>query len=367
MGAALHRLLALAWKEVVQLRRDRMSVGLILGMPLIQFLVFAFAINTEVRHQPLAVLDYDHSIESRELPRRLAATGSFDYAGDLRNETEAENALASGRAAAVLVIHPGYGASLRAGERATAQIRIDASDPLSVGSGSAATAGLIEIIALEAGARRALDLNTVTRYNPEQRTALYIVPGLVGVILSTSLVVMTAIAVSRERERGTIEALFASPVRGWEIIVGKLLPGIVVGYAQMALVLGLGDVLFGINPLPVSWQLTFVGGFFIAGNLAIGLLISTAVTTQAQAMQLALLTMLPNILLSGFMFPIAAMPTWAQWFAECLPLTHFLRIDRALLLKGAGLQHVGYDLIALIAILGLLVFFAALRVRTRLA
>ncbi|HEX3134936.1 MAG TPA: ABC transporter permease [Planctomycetota bacterium] len=355
----IQRLLVLAWKETVQLRRDTMMLRFIIGVPLMQFLVFAFAINTEVRHAPLAVLDHDHSPASRELLQRLVATGSYDLAGVLDNEDQAEAALAGGQAAAVLVIPPRFGAERSAGHSAEVQVRLDASDPISVGSGQSAISGLILTISEEVHGAPPVNVNLVTRYNPEASTAVYIVPGLVGVILSTSLMLLTAIAVARERERGTLEALFASPVQSWEIIVGKLLPGVVVGYLQMVLILGLGAYFFHINPLPVALPMAFVGGLFIAANLAIGLLISTAVQTQAQAMQLALLTLLPNILLSGFMFPVAAMPTAARWFAECLPLTHFLRVDRGLLLKDADLAHLTGDVIALAVVLGALMFLAA--------
>ena len=364
---AIQRLLALSWKEAVQLRRDPMMMRMMIGIPLMQFLVFAFAINTEVRHAPLAVFDQDRSPASRELVARLIATGSYDDAGAVDNEAQAEAALASGRTAAVLVIPPRFGAQRAAGASAEVQLRLDASDPLSVGSGQSAIAGLVLTIGEEVNGAPPVNVNLVTRYNPEASTAVYIVPGLVGVILSTSLVLLTAIAVARERERGTLEALFASPVRSWEIIIGKLLPGIVIGYLQMAMILALGAALFGIDPLPVVAPMALVGGLFIAANLAIGLLISTAVQTQAQAMQLALLTLLPNILLSGFMFPVAAMPAAARWLAECLPLTHFLRVDRGLLLKGADLAHLTGDVMALVALLGGLVAIAAWRVKTRLA
>jgi ABC-2 type transport system permease protein len=361
------RLAALSWKEAVQLRRDTMMLRMIVGIPLMQFLVFAFAINTEVRHAPLAVLDHDHSPAARELVARLVATGSYDHAGALADERQAEAALAGGAAAAVLVIPPRFGAERAAGHVTEVQVRLDASDPLSVGSGQSAVAGLVLAMGEERDGAPPVNVNLVTRYNPEASTAVYIVPGLVGVILSTSLVLLTAIALARERERGTLEALYASPVRPWEIIVGKLLPGIVVGYLQMALILALGALLFGIDPLPVLPPLALAGGLFIAANLAIGLLISTAVQTQAQAMQLALLTLLPNILLSGFMFPVAAMPAAARWLAECLPLTHFLRIDRGLLLKGAELAQLPGDVAALVGVLVGLVLLAAWRVRTRLA
>ena len=363
---SFHRLFALAWKETVQLRRDVMMLRLLMGIPIIQFLVFAFAINTEVRHAALVNLDHDHSPASRDLVAQLVATGSYDDAGAIADEAEAEAALAGGSAAAVLVIPPGFGAARAAGLPAEVQMRIDASDPLSVGSGEAAVAGLQETINdLERG-DPPVTFSLVTRYNPEASTAVYIVPGLVGVILSTTLVLLTAIALARERERGTIEALYVSPLRPWEIVVGKLLPGIVVGYVQMALILILGATLFGIDPLPVCAPLAVFGGLFIAANLAIGLLISTASATQAQAMQLALLTLLPNVLLSGFMFPVAAMPWPAQWLSYCLPLTHFLRIDRALLLKHAAPGLMAGDIAALVVILAVLVMAASWRVRTRI-
>jgi ABC-2 type transport system permease protein len=266
----------------------------------------------------------------------------------------------------VLVVPAGFAAARAAGRPASVQLIVDASDPLTVGSTTGAAGGLAEAITRQAAAA-GVAVETDLRYNPEQISAVYIVPGLVGVILTFTLVLMTALAIARERERGTIEALIASPVRPHELIAGKLLPYIVIGYIQMTLVLALGALLFGIDPGGRLAELYLVAALFIAANLSVGLVFSTIAQSQGQAMQLAVFFLLPNVLLSGFMFPVAAMPAVARWISEALPLTHFLRVVRGMILKGASTGELLPEIAALAVLLAVLLVVATLRFRKRVA
>ncbi len=358
----MNRLLAVAWKELMHLRRDRLSLAMIVLLPTVQFLVFGFAIDTDVRHVPLAVLDRDVTQESRDLVRRLEATTYYHDIGAVGGYDEANRALREGLVGAVLVIPPDYAAAVAAGQPRSVQLLVDGSDPMTVGSTTGAASGLARSLS-EALLHVEVDL----RYNPQQISAVYIVPGLVGVILTFTLVLMTALAIAREREHGTIEGLVVSPIRPWELIGGKLAPYVVIGYVQMTLVLGLGSLLFNIHPGPGVVGLYAVALLFIAANLAVGLVFSTIARTQGQAMQLAVFFLLPNILLSGFMFPIAAMPDGIRQATEILPLTHFLRVVRGIVLKGASLTDLWGEIAALAGLLGGLLVLATLRVRKRLA
>lgn len=360
----MKRLLAIAWKELMHLRRDRISIAMIAVLPTVQFLLFGFAIDTDVRHVPLAVLDRDPSPASRDLVRRLEATTYYHAIGAVGGYDEAGRALREGRVGAVLVVPPDFAAAQAAGTPVTVQLLVDASDPLTVGSTTGAASGLAQAMSRQAPPGVSVEVDL--RYNPEQISGVYIVPGLVGVILTFTLVLMTALAIARERERGTIEALLVSPVRSWELMAGKLLPYIAIGYLQMSLVLTLGGALFGIWPGPRLLELYLVAALFIAANLSIGLVFSTFAQTQGQAMQLAVFFLLPNVLLSGFMFPVAAMPAVARWISECLPLTHFLRVVRGMVLKGASTGELGGEILALALALALTMTAAVLRFRKRL-
>ena len=358
----MNRLIAVAWKELMHLRRDRLTLAMVVLLPTVQFLLFGFAIDTDVRHVPLAVLDRDPSPASRDLVRRLEATTRYDAVGGVRSYDEAHRALREGRVGAVVVIPPGFADAERAGEPRRVQLLVDGSDPMTVASTTGAASGLAAAIGSSL-----LSVEVDLRYNPQQISAVYIVPGLVGVILTFTLVLMTALAIARERERGTIEGLVVSPIRPWELIAGKLLPYIAIGYIQMSLVLLLGQVLFGIRPGPVLPGLYAVALLFIGANLAVGLVFSTLARTQGQAMQMAVFFLLPNILLSGFMFPIAAMPAPIQILTEALPLTHFLRVVRGMVLKGSGFADLAPEIAALAGLLAVLLVIATLRTRKRLA
>jgi len=374
------RTFVIAWKELLQLRRDRMTLAMMAVLPLVQLLLFGYAINTDVRHIPTVIYDQDHSAASRELAQSLRVTGFYDLLGEVRSYVEIEDALRSGRARAALVIPVKYAANLRAGRATQLQLVVDGSDPQTVGSAVNTASGLIaarssELLlakltragAASPGAAFApIRLEPSTWYNPELRTAVFVVPGLIGVILTMTMVMLTAMAIARERERGTLEQLIVSPVRRVELVLGKILPYTVIGYVQMSLILLAGRLVFDV-PLVGSLQLLYALSFlFIAANLALGLFFSTLAKTQQQAMQMSFFFLLPNILLSGFMFPFESMPRPAQLIAQALPLTHFLRIVRGITLKGAGFPDVSAELVWLGALFGALVLLTSLRFNKKL-
>jgi ABC-2 type transport system permease protein len=371
------RLLVIAWKELLQLRRDRLTLAMTVVFPILQLLLFGFAVNTDVRHIRTVVFDQDRSAESRDLARALEATGYFDVIGHVSGYDEIDRALRAGNAGAALVVAPHYAADLAAGRIARVQLVLDGTDPQVVGAASNAAGGLMGArgsqIANERAARAGLaapaaplDMAVSIFYNPEQRSAVNIVPGLVGVILSLTMVMLTSMAIARERERGTLEQLIVSPVKTIEIIVGKILPYVAIGYLQMALILFAGSLVFGVR-VAGSVTLLFALAFgFIAANLAVGLFFSTLAKTQQQAMQMSLFFLLPNILLSGFVFPFDAMPLLARVPAQALPLTHFLRIVRGITLKKSGFSDLAGELVWMTAILVSLVVLSSLRFRKKL-
>jgi ABC-2 type transport system permease protein len=370
------RLLVISWKELIQLRRDRLTLAMTIVLPVLQLLLFGFAVNTDVRHIRTVVFDGDRSPDSRDLARTLQVTGYFDVIGSVENYDEIDRALRA-TAGAALVIAPHYAADLASGRTARVELVLDGSDPQIVGSASSAATGLMAARSASIAADRArrgglpapkppVDLAVNILYNPEQRSAVNIVPGLVGLILSLTMVMMTSMAIARERERGTLEQLIVSPAKTVEIIVGKILPYVAIGYFQMALILFAGKVVFGVRVAGSVALLFALASVFIAGNLAIGLFFSTLARTQQQAMQMSLFFLLPNILLSGFVFPFDAMPTFARVPAQALPLTHFLRIVRGVALKASSFPDLGKELLWMTAILVCLVALSSLRFRKKL-
>jgi len=359
MRAALSRLWSIALKELLQLRRDKLTLAMMLALPVIQLALFGYAIDTDVRHIPTVVYDQDRSAQSRDFAQRMRATGFYDLKGEVRGYDEIERAMRSGAARVALVVPDGYASDLARGRPASLQLVVDGSDPQTVSSATAAATGLAQ------GRPRVL-LEPATWYNPDLKTSIYIVPGLVGVILTMTMVMLTAMAIARERERGTLEQLIVSPLKRGELIVGKILPYVAMGYVQMTLILLLGHLVFGV-PFSGSLLLLYLLAFvFIAANLALGLFFSTLAQTQQQAMQMSFFFLLPNILLSGFMFPFEAMPRAAQFLSQFLPLTHFLRIVRGIVLQGSALPDVAIELAWLAAILVALVILASLRFRKKL-
>lgn len=371
------RPLVIAWKELRQLRRDRLTLAMMIVLPIVQLLLFGYAINTDVRHIRTVVLDDDRSAASRDIVRRLEATGFYDVVGRVNGYDEIDRAFKSGEARVAIVVPARYSMQLVRGRGARLQLIVDGSDPQVVASATNTAASLVAAQSGELLVSRLartgggagvepVALEPSIRYNPDLRTAVYIVPGLVGVILTMTMVMLTAMALARERERGTLEQLIVSPVKPVELVVGKILPYVAIGYVQMALILTVGRVVFDV-PIRGSIALLFALAFmFIAANLAIGLFFSTLAKTQQQAMQMSFFFLLPNILLSGFMFPFEAMPAPARFLSQGLPLTHFLRIVRGIVLKGSTLPDLTGELLWLAAILGALVAFTSLRFRKKL-
>jgi ABC-2 type transport system permease protein len=370
----------IAWKELRQLRRDRMTIAMMVVVPLMQLMLFGYAINTDVRHMPTVIYDQDHSAQSRDLYRSLEATGFYDIVGEVRDYDEVERAMRSGKAKVGMVIPSRYASNLKRGRRTTIQLIVDGSDPQTVGSATNTAASLVAArsgelalakLVASGGSVRAvvqpIGVEPNTWYNPDLRTAVYIVPGIIGVILTMTMVMLTAMAIARERERGTLEQLIVSPVKNIELVVGKILPYVIIGYVQITLILAAGRVMFAVPFLGSAVLLYALSFVFIAANLALGLFFSTIAKTQQQAMQMAFFFLLPNILLSGFMFPFEAMPVPAQWLSQALPLTHFLRIVRGITLKGSGLADAAPELAWLTGILCLLVLMASLRFSKKIA
>jgi ABC-2 type transport system permease protein len=347
------RVLAILIKEFRQMRRDRLTFAMLVGVPIMQLVLFGYAINTDPRHLPLALVAADHSPVARAFVAGLQNSQYFDLVAHPASEREGDRLLEEGRAQFLLVIPAGFGRRVERGERPALLLAADATDPAAAGNALAA----IEPIARQAQARElvgtlaplaprppAFEVRIQRRYNPEALVRYNIVPGLIGVILTMTMVMMTALAVTRETERGTMENLLATPARPAEVMVGKIVPYILVGYLQVSLVLVAARMLFDV---PMLGSLVLLSGaliLFIAANLAVGFTFSTLARNQLQAMQLTFFFFLPSILLSGFMFPFRGMPRWAQLVGEVLPLTHFLRVVRGILLKGNGLAQVAPNL-----------------------
>jgi ABC-2 type transport system permease protein len=333
------------WKEFVQMRRDRMTLGLMLGVPSMQLVLFGFAIRTEVRHLPTVVLDEAQSSESRALVRVMENTRNFDVVGAVHSRRELRDAVESGRARAAVVIPPDYTRQVKRGRTASAQVIVDAADPMASSAALSGASLAAQARGLELRSRPGqalvppLDVRVRPWYNPALRSETYIVPGLVGILLSMTMILITSMAITRERERGTLEQLIVTPIDKTSMMLGKIVPFILVGYVQMTIVLILGRVLFGVpirGNLAALYVVTFA---FMVASLGLGLFVSTVARTQAQAMQLSFMLLMPNILLSGFMFPREAMPGPLRWLSALLPLTYYLRVLRGVLLKGVAVQH----------------------------
>ncbi|HEX8904668.1 MAG TPA: ABC transporter permease [Longimicrobiaceae bacterium] len=336
------RLWPMLWKEFIQMRRDRLTLMIMIMIPALQLVIFGFAIRTDVRHLPTVVLDESNTAESRRLVDVMRNTGNFDVVGQVSSRAELKRMIDRGRARAAVVIPPDFTRDLKRGRGATAQVIVDAADPMASQSAMSGAMLAGQSSALELAGRRAvaiplLDVRVRPWYNPALRSEVYIVPGLVGVLLSMTMILITSLAITRERERGTLEQLIVTPIGKTSMMLGKILPFVLVGYVQMTVILVLGWILFGVpvrGSIPALYSVSLL---FVLANLGLGLFVSTVARTQAQAMQLSFMLLMPNILLSGFMFPREAMPRVMQWISTALPLTHYLRVLRGILLKGTGL------------------------------
>jgi ABC-2 type transport system permease protein len=358
-GFSIRRLGALLRKEWIQVRRDPFTLRLIIALPIMQLLLFGYAINNNPKHLATGLLSAEHSKYERTIVAALQNTGYYDIRS-LSSEAAAEKALARGDVLFVIDFPPNFDRSVDRGESPSVLIDADATDPSAIGNATAALSGISGALARDLPpnlqsqpAQPPFQFVVHARYNPEQLTVLNIVPGLICMVLIMSTLLVTTLAVTRERERGTLENLMAMPVRPIEIMLAKIAPYILIGYIQVLLILGISALVFQL-PVRGSIPLLLVAlGLFIASNLALGLTFSTVATSQMQAIQMAQFTLLPSILLSGVFFPFSGMPVWAQWLGELLPMTHAIRIIRGMLLKGNGVAEIAPELwpIALFAVI----------------
>lgn len=354
------QIFAVMLKEMRQMARDRMTVAMMLGIPTLQLLLFGYAINLDVRNLPAAVADMADTGGSRALVQDLFATGVIQPVAAARTPQELQTLLRSGKIKIGIVIPPDY-ERRRIDGREAMQVIVDGSD-----TSVQATARQLAQMPLDGRSAPQGQISVLPLYNPERRSAVNVVPGLIGVILTMTLVMFTAMAIVRERERGNLELLITTPVSSGELMIGKVLPYIGVGLVQTTVVLLLGVWLFKVPINGSLWGVYGAAMLLIVANLTLGLLVSTAAKTQFQAMQMAFFLFLPSILLSGFMFPFDGMPKVAQWIAEVLPLTHFVRLIRGVILRGANLLELWPDVLALLAFTVVVMSLAIMRFRKRL-
>jgi ABC-2 type transport system permease protein len=365
------RSFAMVIKEFIQLRRDRVSFGMIVMIPVMQLLLFGYAINTTPRNLPTAVLLQEDSDLARSILKALENTAYFRFTREVRDVAEFDELLQSGKVLFGVEIPRGFERAVRRGDRPALLVAADATDPVAA---SAALSSLSVVVqtALEhdlfTGDPPSLpfEIRAHARYNPAASSRLNIVPGLVGTILTMTMLIFTALSVTREIERSTMESLLSMPIKPVEVMFGKIIPYVLVGFVQATLIVGIGVLLFGVPVRGSLVLLALLSTLFITTNLSIGYTFSTIVQNQLQAMQLSMMFFLPSILLSGFMFPFAGMPIWAQYIGEGLPLTHYVRIVRAIMLKGATPQNLQYDTIALIALMLFAMTIAVTRFRRTL-
>ena len=361
---SLRRFWAIVVKEFIQMRRDRLTFVMMISMPLMQLILFGYAINSDPRHLPAGVLLGDHGPQARTLLHAIRNSSYFDFVRELDTEEEAREAIARGQVQFVITIPEDFTRDLLRGDRPTVLLEADGTDPGAIGNAVSAARLLLHTalqhdlqgpLAFLVPTQDPIDLRVHALYNPEGITRYNIVPGLMGVVLTMTMIMITGLGITRERERGTMENLLSMPAHPAEVLIGKIIPYILVGYIQVGLILTVAYGLFRV-PMMGSLALLLAATFvFIVAHLAMGITFSTLAKNQLQAVQMAYFFFLPSIMLSGFMFPFRGMPRWAQTIGEILPLTHFLRIVRGILLKGNGLPEVWPQLwpIALFAALAL--------------
>ena len=368
---SLSRWVGIMLKEFIQLKRDRLTFGMIIGIPVMQLILFGFAINSDPKQLPTAVLAADHGIYERSLLWGLKNSGYFRIDREARNEEEAEGMLARGEVQFVITVPENFSRRIARGERPALLVEADATDPSAVGNAVAALAGVVRNSLardLQGTLGRLnpipdpVDVRLHRRYNPEGVTQYNIVPGLLGVILTMTMILMTGLAMTRERERGTFENLLSTPALPIEVMTGKIVPYIMIGLIQVSIVLGAAQLLFGVPMLGSAPLLYVCVLLFIAANLTLGITFSSIARNQLQAMQMTFFFFLPSMLLSGFMFPFRGMPEWAQAIGSILPLTHFLHLVRGIMLKGNSFAQLWPEIWPILAFmtamigLGLLVY-----------
>ena len=349
----LSRFFAIVIKEFIQMRRDRLTFGMMVGIPMVQLILFGYAINSNPKHLPTAVYAADNSPFSRTLIWALRNSSYFDITREAHSTAEIERWLAQGKVQFAVTVPVDFSRQLARGEKPDLLVEADATDPAAVGYASATVAQLAVSVLnrdltgpLAKWRAEAPPFNLVLHqhYNPENITQYNIVPGLMGVMLTMTMIIITGLAITRERERGTMENLLSTPAHPGEVIIGKIVPYIIIGYLQVFLILAAAKFLFAVPMLGSLTLLLALTFLFIVANLAVGITFSTIAKNQLQAVQMAFFFFLPSLLLSGYMFPFRGMPGWAQAIGECLPLTHFLRVVRGILLKGNGLAECASDL-----------------------
>lgn len=360
------RFWAVVVKEFIQMRRDRLTFGMMIGIPLMQLILFGYAINSDPKHLPTAVLIADNGPQGRTLLHAIRNSSYFKFVRQLETESQGRDVLAHGDVQFVVNIPENFSRDLLRGDRPSILVEADATDPAATSNAIGSLNILLNTalqndlkgpLAFLAGTSGPFDLRVHAMYNPDVITQYNIVPGLMGVVLTMTLVIITGLAITRERERGTMENLLSMPTTPLEVMLGKIVPYLLVGYIQVAFILAASRALFHVPMFGSNLLLCAVAMVFIIANLAVGVTFSTVAANQLQAMQMSFFFFLPSIMLSGFMFPFRGMPQWAQAIGEVLPLTHFLRIVRGILLKGNGLDDVLLELwqIALFTVVALAV------------
>ncbi len=371
----LRRMWAMVVKEFVQMRRDRLTFATMIFVPILQLTLFGYAINTDPKQLPTAVLVRDDGPLTRAVLAAMKNTDYFDFRWQVRDPEELDRLIRSGDAQFGIEIPASFERDVRRGDRPAILVIADATDPVATGTAISAVEGLIdtalrrELRGPDASVKATsppFELRLQRRYNPEGVTQYNIVPGLLGVVLTMTMMMFTALAVTREIERGTMESLLAMPIKPVEIMIGKIAPFVLVGFVQMTIIIGAAHFLFNVPILGSVWLLVALSTLFAAANLAVGYTFSTFATNQLQAVQMTFFFFLPNILLSGFMFPFRGMPEWAQAIGAALPLTHFLRIVRGITLKGTGFADMQMDVFALVLFMAVAMGLALFRFRRTL-
>ena len=362
---------AMLVKEFIQLKRDRVSFAMIIMIPLVQLMLFGYAINTTPRYLPTAVLMQEQNDLTRSILAALENTKYFKVTKLPHTEAEVDELLASGTVLFAIEIPANFERSVRRGDKPAMLVAADATDPVASGTALSALGQVLQTALshdrdVPAAPTMPFEIRVHPRYNPAAVTQLNIVPGLVGTILTMTMLIFTALSVTREIERGTMESLLSMPITPVEIMLGKIVPYIMVGFVQASMIIGIGVLLFGVPLVGNLGLLAALSTLFIATNLSIGYTFSTVAKNQLQAMQMSIFFFLPNILLSGFMFPFAGMPAWARAIGEALPLTHYLRIVRSIMLKGSSIADLRYDAAALFVLMLVAMTIAVTRFRRTL-
>ncbi len=369
----MSRILAILKKEFLQMRRDRLTLGMVFALPLFQLLLFGYAIQTEVKHIPTAVFDQSLSAESRDMMEAFGASGYFDVYYAANGYDEITNMIDSGKAKVGIIFPPDFSENLKKGDTGTVQVLVDASDSMS-SSTAIATANAIGLLKSQKVFIQKAQLDNIPYdirvrpwYNPDGITAYYMVPAILGIIVTMTMVMMTAVAIVRERERGTLEQLMVTPIRSYELMLGKIIPYIGLGYLQITVALLVGVLVFQVPIRGSLLELYLLTLFFITASLGIGILISNIAKNQMQAFQMSFFVLLPSIMLSGFLFPREAMPLVIQYIGNIIPLTYYLTIIRGIVLKGIGFPYLVSQVAALLVFSVVLITLSIIKFKKKIA